>query len=224
MSGGFGWHNPWPLEWGGGPTEDEKTYEAMRSAVGNLAARDDTGIDGLWRQCRAGIYASAGTFVERAVLQAFPQTATDSLPLWESFLHIVPTSDQTDEDRRAAIIETYTSRILADGPDVAAHLKAIDPRFLVLQIPSEKSTVTVLGTPFLAGAPFPAAAPNYSSHFLLPVQFSITGAPTQDDRQKMQHARRFLADTLPAWVDFYLITSVGFVLDQSLLDVTALID
>lgn len=218
MPGGFGWHNPWPLEWGGGPTEDEKTYEAMRSAVGNLAAVDDTGIDGLWRQCRAGAYASASTFVERAVLQAFPQVATDSLPLWEDFLRIIPTSDQTDEDRRQAVVTAYTSRSLADGADVAARLKAIDGRISVLSIPFSQATTVMMG------GSFEAAAPNYSSEFLIPVQIAITGSPTQADRESMTTGAKYLDETLPAWVDYYVVTGVGFTLDLSLLDTTALTD
>lgn len=217
MGGGYGWHNPWPFEWGGGETEDETIYEAMRSAVGTLAARDDSGIDGLWRQCRAGIYASAGTFVERAVMQVWPQTATDHIPLWEAFLRITPTAGASDEERREQIASVYTSQSLADGPHLQARLKAIDSRFAVVDQSHDAGTVTVLGNPYEADVP------NYSTDFVLPILFQV-GTPTPADQAKIARARMLLGESLPAWVDYAILMGLGFVLDQSVLDGTALTD
>jgi len=117
LNGGFGWHNPWPFEWGGGPTPDEAIYHAWRDALGSLPAKDDTGIDGLWRQCRSSAIASVATFCERAVLQAFPHVATDHLPLWEDYLGVLPAG--TEEERRADVVEAYTRQPRADGQTVA---------------------------------------------------------------------------------------------------------
>jgi hypothetical protein len=212
--GAFGWHNPWPFEWGGDPTEVESIYNALRSAVGSLAAEDDSGIDGLWRACKAQMIPAATSCTERAVMQAFPQAATDHLPLWEAYLAIVPPVDATDVSRRAAIIEIYTRNVLADGPDLRLSLKTIDPRFEVLTVSRDLSTITVLGYPYASHSP------AYSSDYVIPIQF-VTVA-LDSDRRILARARAMLNDTLPAWVDYSIVAGSGFVLDQSNLDVTAM--
>jgi hypothetical protein len=215
--GGFGWHNPWPFEWGGGPTEFESTYEAWRKTLGTLPAKDDSGIDGLWRRCRAEIVAIAASMAERAVLQAFPQVATDHLPPWEEYLGIVPSGSATEEERRRNVCLAYTRRALADGPDLLAQLKAIDARFWVDNLSHHMATTTIAGDAFDSGWP------NFASEFVLPVRMDTTArVPTEAERLAMLRAKDLLNEALPAWVDFQIATSQEFYLDSSPLDFTML--
>jgi hypothetical protein len=218
IGGGFGWHNPWPFEWGGGPTIDETVYESWRDTLGSLPAKDDTGIDGLWRQVRSEAIASVLSMSERAMLQAFPQAATDHLPLWEAFLGL-QAGDKTEEQRREAVADRYTRKALADDPHLSADLVAIDSRFSIRPVERDKSTVMVLGRPF------DATAPNYASSDLLTVVLATTERmPDAHDTQSMMRAKDVLQDALPSWVDFGICTRIGFFLDLSPLDVTALTD
>jgi hypothetical protein len=217
IQGGYGWHNPWPFEWGGAPTPDETIYEALRSAVGNLAAEDDTGIDGLWRQCRAAAIAKVSELAELAVMQAFPQVATVHLELWEEYLSITPSGNATEEDRRLDVAIAYARMILADGPDLLQQLRTIDSRFTVDRIDREENTTTVLG------CPYPTLWPAYSGEGVLPVRLQTSAPiPTEADRLSMMRAKRVLSEVLPAWQDFSIATSFGFVLDESPLDLTML--
>lgn len=214
MGGGYGWHQPWPLTWGGGPTEDEAIYQAWRDALGSLPAKDDSGIDGLWRQCRSSAIASVDTFVERAVMQAFPQVATDHLRLWEEYLGINPVG--TDEERRRAVVSAYIRKPRADGPTIAEYLENLDSRFSIKDYHPSKGVSTVIGMPFSS------RAANFSTDYRLQVLLS-GGDPTNPlDLDILQTAKAYLNEVLPAWIDFQLATSVGFYLDSSPLDYTML--
>jgi len=65
----------------------------------------------------------------------------------------------------------------------------------------------------------------FSNDFILHVLFDIgVGAPSIPNQRTLVEAREELNETLPAWVDFRLFTVCGFILDQDLLDITAMCD
>jgi hypothetical protein len=228
----YGWHNPWPFQWGGGETEDEIVYEAMRRAVGRRgSASDDSGIDGLWRQVRAEAIATLNTFAERAVLQVFPGVATDHIPLYEEYLGIAPSATATQEDRRQEILARVTFDLLADEPDVRQQLQRIDSRIDTVQLPHAKTDIVMLGKAFEPqnatpdyGPTVSTGYPNYSTEFWVPVLFDLAGAaPSASQSLVVGRIKRLLNTLLPSWVSFAVMTSSpGFFLDVSALDFTAI--
>lgn len=232
---GLGWHNPLPLELGGGDTLVERIYRAMRASVGKggSAPDDATSIDGLWRQVRATAIASVAAMGERTVLQAFPDRATDLLPYYERLFMLTSEPGSSDQARREAAARLYALQISASIPALEAELQKIDPRFSVLPTNPDESCTTVFGRAFedMAGAePFnPAgrhstAFPNYSSEFICHVLLDLGDgvAPGPVERRTMELARRLLHDLLPAPNAFHIATHQGFTLDVSLLDITGL--
>jgi hypothetical protein len=231
--GAWGSFNPWPFEFGGGPTDEESIYNALRSAVGEGgSAKKDDGIDGLWRACCAGGLAALGSFAERAATQAFPNLATDHIPVYEELYGITPPEGATDEDRRQVIAARYVDRLLADEPDLAVALADIDVRATLVAIPPAISTTVQLGKAFepqdgfptYGGARLSTGYPNFSSDFYVPVLLTIaTTLPTPVDLTSINALKRHLREALPAWVDFDVLTSTGpFILDVSPLDLTAM--
>jgi len=232
--GAIGGLCPVPFEVGGGDTEDERVYQAMRRAVGDGGvAVTENGIDGLWRRCKAGAIASLNTFPERAALQAFPHLATDHIPVYEEELGITPAAAATDVARRADITAAYTRKIQATGPDLATQLSAIDPRTSLLDIPRATSGVVALGkafqpqdgTPSYGGGRLSTSFPNFSTEFHVPVILNLGASPVPGPGDQLIIARikRTLRDVLPAWVSSAVITgSPGFYLDVSPLDYTAM--
>ena len=230
--GGYG--GPWPLDFGGGPTEEEKAYQALRKAVGEggSAIRED-GIDALWRRCKAMGLAAASTPVERAALQAFPQIATDHLPVYEDVFGIVPPEDATDQDRRIAIVAAYTAKAAENELDLAVGLTAIDTRLAPVAIPRALAWYVQFGKAFEPqdGAPSygpvfkSTPCPNTSSDFYVPVQLTLAAGPmpTPVDVASIAKAKTFLRAALPSWVDFAVVTNLGpFILDVSPLDLTCM--
>lgn len=231
--GAWGSLNPWPFQWGGGPTDEEIVYNALRSAVGEGgSAKDDTGIDGLWRRCRARGLAAVGSFAERAALQAFPQIATDHIPVYEAELRIIPPEGATDEDRRQAIVAAYTLKAAQNELELADRLLEIDPRFLVVNMPRALATTVQLGKAFqpqdgipaYGGGRFGSAWPNYSSDFCVVVRLpTVAAMPTPVDLASITYAKRLLRKILPSWVDFSVVTSTGpFLIGVSPLGLTCL--
>ena len=230
--GGFGWFNPFPMQFGGGSTHVETIYAAMRSNVGagGSALDDDGTIDGLWRQARASGIAAVSTTGERAVIQAFPEHATDLLVYYEDLLATQPEEDASTVERQLAVKTRWVERIRAAMPDVVADLVAIDDRFSIVSISADETSDTLLGRAFedLAGAePFGLRKStffhNYSSSFVVTVLFDLGGGSLGIAEQKLiQLARDHLNKVLPAHVMFQVVTGVGFILDQDLLDLTAL--
>lgn len=231
--GGFGGSNPWPMQWGGGPTDEEVVYNALRSAVGEGgSAKKDDGIDGLWRRCRARGLAAGGSFAERAALQAFPQVATDHIPVFEEEFGIIPPEGATDEDRRQAIVAAYTLKAAQNEVELAERLFEVDPRFVLVNIPRALASTVQLGkafqpqdgTPAYGGGRFGSAWPNYSSDFCVVVRLpTVAVMPTPVDLASITYAKRLLRKILPSWVDFAVITSTGpFLLDVSPLDLTCM--
>ena len=229
--GGIGWQNPVPFEVGGGETDDELVYEALRRAVGEGgAAENDSGIDGLWRQCKAIALASLGTFAERATLQAFPNLATDHIPVYEDLLGIIPGADATDVDRRAEITAAFTRKILSTLPDIRTQLRAIDARASVIEIPNSVSTIVVRGKAFEPqdgtpdyGPKRSTAFPNFALDFHTVVQLATsTVVPSAADLLVIRRIKRYLRDVLASWCSFAVVTSTGFLLDVSPLDLTGM--
>lgn len=232
--GGFGWHNPFPMEFGGGPTEVERVYLALRGAVGKggSADNDESSIDGLWRQVRARALASVGSSGERALLQAFPNKATDALPYYEQLLLLPPDPDASEDERREDAAVAYTRQILSAIPDVSSALALIDARFEVVTVPWEQLDATEPGRAFedyAATLPFgggrkSTARPNFSNAFRAHVLLDLSGAaigPTEDRLRRL--AAELLAEVLPAWNDFAIYSDMdGFNLGVDRLGVTAL--
>jgi hypothetical protein len=230
----FGWHNPFPFAFGGGETDDEEIYNALRAAVGiGGSAANEDGIDGHWRACKAGALATLAGMAERAALQAFPQIATDHLPEIEAELgpELAPRAGATDVERRLDAAAAWTRRLGADGPTLARDLALIDPRATVLEIPHELSFVTTAGKAFepqdgslpFGGGRTGTALPNYADEYRTTVLFNVGGlVPGPADDLVMARLRRLLAAVSPAWQDFAIVTSEGFYLDLSPLDITAM--
>lgn len=230
---GFGWHNGWPFQWGGGPSDAEAIYRAMRNAVGEGGSGPEDGIEDSWRQARAIGLAAAGAGNLRATLQAFPQHATDGLPYFEDVLGLPAGPDEHLVERQARAAAAWHSERSGVLPDVLLELQRIDPTFAYLHPEWEKSSTTRHGRFFAprdGSAPFgfadgrdSTAWPNESDMFriiaLLPVADPDHGPRVL---RKLEQARALLGDALPAWEDFHLVTSTGFNLDSSPLDLTGL--
>jgi hypothetical protein len=231
--GQFGWHNPFPCEFGSGETGIESTYLALRSAVGKGgSAEDDEGTsEGLWRQCRARAIASVGTFGERAALQAFPDLATDALPYYEHLLGITSAADDTDDERRDAAAVLYALQIASAVPDIAVALDVLDARFSAITTAYAQSDTTLFGRAFedfAAALPFGGGRkstlrPNYSSEFVLYVLLDLGGGvvPSTSERRTLANARKLLLEVLPAHNSFQIVTHRGFTLDDDRLDLTS---
>lgn len=231
--GGFGWHNPWPLEFGGGETVVERIYYALRSAAGQggSAENDDYTIDGLWRQVRARAIASAATTMERAALQVLPDHATDLLPYYEQLLLLTPDPSQSEQARRDAAAQLYALQIASDLPSITRALQQIDPRFSIVVPRPEASCTTINGRAFedyAATLPFEGgrkstAFPNYSSNFETYVLLDLGGGvvPAPIERAAMTTARRLLQDVLPGHNTLHVVTHRGFTLDRDRLDLTS---
>lgn len=231
--GSFGWHNPWPFEWGGGTTSIERTYLAMRSAVGKGgSAEDDDGtVEGLWRQSRARGLGAVGTFGERVAVNNFPGLSTDLLPYYEKLLRIVASENETVEERRAEAQALWIRILDAATPIIEAELAAIDPLFTLLDVPNTSADTTQAGRAFedfTASEPFGGTRkstdfPNYSTDFIVFVQYAITPPPSAEQERRLTLARKFLNDALPSWVSFRIHVALGFTLDTDLLDLTGLL-
>jgi hypothetical protein len=232
--GGFGWINPFPFEFGGSPTLVEVTYQALRANVGlgGSAIADETTIDGVWRQARASAIAAARAASERAVLQAFPGYADDALPYYEELFNLVPEDESNLVQRRIEAEQRYTAEVDSSVPAITAALQLIDPRFSIIETPHAEAIETILGRAFedFAGTlPFGGGRRstlfgNYSTEFVLFVLFDlgsgVESGPVED--AILATAEDYLNGALPTWVNFQTTLADGFILDESLLDVTGL--
>lgn len=232
--GGLGWPNPFPLEFGGSPTVNERIYRAMRSAVGigGSASDDENTIDGVWRQARAAGLAAVAMSGERSLMNAFPGHATDLLPYYEDLLAIVPDDEGDLPSRRAEAEFRFTREIQSAVPQIVNDLQRIDPRFSVLETPRALAIETRLGRAFedYAGAvPFGGGRrstrfANFSTEFILFVLFDIGDGvdPGPVETAAVQRAIDHLNDVCAGWVLFQVATADGFILDTSRLDLTGL--
>lgn len=219
----FGWKNPLPFKIGGGLTPTEEIYAALRSARGEGGNPPEGGLQDLWDRSRAKMIAAGQSAVLRAVLQAFPQTMVDHLPVWEKILKIPELP--TVAERQIAVALALTGIINATTPGLDESLKKIDPAFVVEYLPWDESASTVHGKCFegLPGTtpePFgtgPAAArkstalPNYSTGFVVHVRYLLSGGQTEPPAASLSAAVDLLNKQLPFFVGFelYALTSGG---------------
>lgn len=231
---GFG--NPLSFVLGGGPSPQEQVYDAIYQAVGDgLRARPRSIVE-TWRMAKSRGLAAVMQD-DRATMQAFPDKATDYLPVYEQILRIVPASDQSEQERRDVVTARYTRSIDATYPKLAAQLDTIDPLFQILTLPYTLTRTTDVGVrafedwdpsdplasgPDYGGGREHTVIPNFSDDFVLAVFLDVgPGAFNVTNQRALELAKQELNESLPAWVDFRVFTALGFILDQDLLDVTA---
>lgn len=230
---GFGWFNPFPLQFGGDETPIEDVYRMLRSAAGKGACGDEDSIEAMWRQSLAYGVGLVSTFPERVGLQVFPRLSSDLLPYYERVMLSFLPPLASDEQRRTEVGARWTAQATFLETDLNASLALIDERLSVVPVDSDVTTVTEWGRWFQdhAGSePFGFADgrkstlfANYSTEFVFTVLFDTGGGPlSPDDLLVIHSARRLLAAALPAWVAFQVVTGVGFELDIDPLDFTAL--
>ena len=229
--GGLGWINGASLELGGDSTKTENVYAALRAAVGIGGSGPRDGLEDLWRQCKAQTIAATVIATERSALQAFPDHATDHVPVYERLLAITPAADATEQDRRDAIAQAWTLRLLANMPEVGHALRVIDPAFDLDEIEPDRTVAMMLGRMFpprgteaFYGVP---AFPNFGDDFLVRVTYTLSPGQTEPPAQLLAMARRLLNSVLPAWIDWVVTTGEGFFCDggddgSSLLDLKGL--
>lgn len=228
--------NPLSFALGGGPSPQEQVYDALFQAVGDgLRAPEGTIVEA-WRRSKA--YGIAATIQDdRAAVQAFPDLSTDYLPVYEELLKIVPSSGQTEQARRETVTARYTRTIDATYPKLEAQLEVADPLFEIIIPPYELTRATEMGvrafqdwSPGSGSACGPAFGagrkqtlfPNYSDNFVLYAFLNAGSGPTTPTNLRtMAAVKDGLNEALPAWVDFRVFTSIGFILDLDALDVTA---
>jgi hypothetical protein len=251
--GAFGGGNPFPFQFGGSKTPTEQAYDLLKQAVGvgNSAAQEDPdkSIIESWRFARARGLSSVMD-VERAVSNAFPNIATDFIPVYEQILGLSFPVGTPDETKRKDLTTAYTRAIDATLPKLEADLKEIEPTVTLVVIdydpldPLAARDQTRDGQvgryfedwdpadPDASGPPFnlPRGAglakitsfPNFSDDFILKVEYPLpVGTLSAFNKRQITRMQDFLNDALPAWVGFTIFTKdAGFVLDQDLLDVT----
>lgn len=230
-----GWLNPLPFDVGGGTTTVQDVYRTMRAVVGVGGAGPEDSLEDLPRQTRAYGTALAIEADERASDQYYPSRSTDALGYYESLLAVPLAPDLETHERQQLVSSVFTAPPATSAEDVDAGLLAIDARLSVLTLPDEFVETTQHGRAFedLAGTePFnggrkSTAFGNHSTTYLLSVLFDIgSGTPvTPLETAILSRAAQYLNEALPAWVTFQFVTSAGnggFILDNDLLDLTAL--
>lgn len=215
--------NPCPYRIGGGPTPSSKAYATIRQAVGKGgSAENELGIDGLWRRSRAKGLAAATSPTRRALLQAWPQVATDAIPYFERVLGIVPGVDDTEPQRRAVIVPRWTETPIRTWSELRAALQAIYAGFDMVVQDDSKSTVTLSGRAFDSHALDPAVGPPmsipggctewpaYSTRRTIRVTMALGAGtapiPTPTELAYIEQAKTLFRRALPAHVDFQIST------------------
>lgn len=227
-----------PLHLGGEPHEAAKAYRSLKSAEGvGGSARDETGIDGLWRRSRAFGMAAGTSAYRRAVVNAFPHLATDLLPYYERRLGITPAPGSSEAERQAEVAALWPAKASNVWADIEAELKRIDARFVLVPMNDDMTSSSHPGR-YLA--PHPGASEEafggkgysdfayYTSRFHLTVSLPV-GALANETRRLIDTARRRLRNMLPAHWTFRTITNTdggaggtGFILGVSPLGFTAM--
>lgn len=235
----LGGHHPLPSLLGGGKNRIEQAHDAMKASVGIGGSAQDGTIEAEWRFARASGLAAVTSFDERGAMQAFPDLATDHIPIYEEILKLSPPVDASEEERRQAVLARWLEIPDATNAGLEESLQAIDSRFSIVDPAEDDVRVTQAGRffePYATTVPDPGFGlpiglqftqkhtnyPNYSDHFVLIVLFALGGAtviPTVTEQQSLTDATIFLNRILPAWVSFRFIYDLtDFILDTSLLD------
>jgi hypothetical protein len=237
--GGLGGQNPFPFQLGGGTSDSEQVWAALRSAVGRRAGdapiEPEGGIADAWRWAKAKAIAAALSSSERAALQIFPAIAEDRLDMYEAIL-LLPGAD-TLAERQEAAANAWTSTFELDIPHVTAALQRIDPALSIDVVDPVRSVTTNFGQVFEShnGATFgtgvaagvkSAKLPNYATDFILLVRYTLAAGQPRIPTETRAAVAKYLNAALPSWVDWTLYTATGFLLDggpdgTSLLDETA---
>jgi hypothetical protein len=234
----LGWHAGFPLPLGGDLSPSEKAFSFLLSALGQSSvAVVDGGIEMLRLECIAIGMSCIAEFDERAVLQAFPNLAIDSIPVFERLLGISPAPGALEQERREEITRKFVELISSEIPNLTTRLQEIDQRLSVLNVPWEESIVVEPGRAFQGyrfndddtdetfdfnlgpdGVRSWTEFPMYSSHDTLIVLFDLGSgvAPTRDDRKTIEIVKSLLADALPSFNNFQIITEIGFIAGTSL--------
>jgi len=225
-----------PFRFGGEPSLQRKAFDALVTieGVGFTPGDDPLGdqtIDGAWHQAIASGLGALASFGEAAVWQAFPTTVSDLIPEYERILDIIPPLDASDESRRQVITHEWLGNINSDFTGLLADLRAVDSRFAI-QAPDHfisrgtdfgkvfDPLVGELGFGGAGASRYPNFSDDYSMNVLLDVGEGVPATGTIG--QLRTRGEQIISDSIPAWCDYNLFLDAGFVLDRSLLDVTAL--
>jgi hypothetical protein len=219
-----------PLRLGGAPDETERFYRALRSAVGvGGSARDESGIDGLWRRSRAFGFACGKSAYRRAVVNGWPHLATDLLPYYERRLSLSVAPGTPEAERRATVAALWPTKSTSIWRDIETALKRIDNRF---ELAAHDDTTSACAHPGRYIAPHSGAGEGefggkgysdyayYTTRFELRISFPVT--LTNETRRAIDAARRRLRIMLPSFWSFRITTGTGFILGVSPLGFTAM--
>ena len=228
--GALGKGNPIPYKLGGGPSNTEQAYSALKQAAGIGGVSPEGTIRAEWLLAKSrGLAAIMAD--ERAVNQMFPDTATDFLPVYEEILDAPPSPNLSDQTRREEATRLWVLSNTSVNADLEDALQDVDENFTVESIDRQYTTITQNGRVFqdynpvdpdASGPPFNIGKqtdyPNYSTEFKCYINYGVSGTPTAQDYRKMEDAKGVLRDRLPAWISFEIFKGIGFFLDIDLLD------
>lgn len=234
---GLDWTNPLPIVLGGGPTDIEGTWLALRSAEGGEHGPGPVGgLEDASRQIQAAAIAGTDRAIERGFLQTFPGLSTDALPLWE--IALLSDGADTEVALRALLEALWRTPDGATTPHLAQALLDISAQ-LSIELEDEDLTIVTCPGKYLAPTddvpeygPFPAARlPNYGSRDVLRVVYTLgvgeIAIPENVTRDVTKLLRRRLPSTMTWTLTQVTEGSAVFLLDggiagESVLDVTPL--
>jgi hypothetical protein len=237
------WTNPLPFALGGGPTDVESMWRALRGMVGGEhGPGPEEGIEDLARQQEATALVGADRAIERAFFQAFPSLSTDALPIWEALFQVAGASD--DVQLRALLLLAWQSAKGSTTPSLAADLLAISSQLSIDLEDTDEAIVTIPGKylapvdnvpPYGLASPVglvSALFPNYASVDVLRVVYALDSAAGEIEiPDEVSRAVAVLLNRrLPSWQTWTLVQQWEgsvFLLDggdhgESVFDVTPL--
>lgn len=215
--------NPLPFTVGGGPTPSSLAYDALRKAVGEGgSAKDDRGIEGLWRRSEAKGLAAGASHCRRALIQSNPLFATDLLPYYERMLGIIPDPAAAEAQRRDVVVPLWTKRAEGATPKLKERLTALDSRLTIFEEVHDHEATAQYGrafAPLEPGLEQPAwglvqghvACPGYSSDMIVRVLFKVghDGPLTADELRVVESCKVLLRDMLQSSTDFQIAVDSG---------------
>lgn len=237
--GGYGRQNPYPFQYGGGESDTETTWRALRKAVGAFGEGAENGagaiggVEDAFREAKAQVIAAVMAEAERAAFQALPNLATDHIPVYQKNLGVPPKA--TAEEDRQAIAAAFTRMPEADIPHLRVAIQEISTQADIVTTDDDTASYVHFGkwlaprtgTPaYGIGAAQSSEIPNYSSHFVTIVEWTLAPSEIIPPANTLADIESHLNEVLPAWQDYTIITGTGFYLDggpndDSLMDLTA---